>query len=260
MTARDRTVVAVILTLALAIGGWLLLIQPRRDQASKLATQVTAAQSNLSSVQGQLSQAIADKSTYARDYAELVKLGEAVPADDNVPSLLYQLQHAASSTSVDFLSLTLASSGTSAPAGTAAAAGGANLPPGVTVGPAGFPVEPFTFTFQGNFFHLSTFLGQVERFVQVTNKRIAVSGRLMTLNSINFAAGSGGFPQILATLSATTYLVPTNQTVTNGATTTGPASGQPVSAAGTTPGSSSSSSTTAGPSSSPSTPTAAVMP
>ncbi len=41
-----------------------------------------------------------------------------------------------------------------------------------------------------------------------TNNRVSVSGRLITLNAVNLAAGAAGFPQITATISATTYLVP----------------------------------------------------
>ena len=40
-------------------------------------------------------------------------------------------------------------------------AGTPSLPPGAVAGPAGFPIEPFTFTFQGSFFHLANFFGRL---------------------------------------------------------------------------------------------------
>jgi hypothetical protein len=92
------------------------------------------------------------------------------------------------------------------------------------VGPAGFPIEPFTFTFGGNFFHLADFLGRLQRFVVANNQRLSVSGRLMTLNAISLAPSSNGFPQITATISATTYLLPADEGLLNGATPAGPAS------------------------------------
>ena len=45
-----------------------------------------------------------------------MKLGAAVPADDNVPSLIYQLQAAANASQVDFRDLSLTSTGASTPA------------------------------------------------------------------------------------------------------------------------------------------------
>jgi hypothetical protein len=157
-----------------------------------------------------------------------VRLGEAVPTDDNTPSLIYQLQAAAKATGVDFQSLTFnAGSGGGSPAptstGSSSQASTAALPPGATIGPAGFPVEPFTFTFEGNFFHLANFLGRLQRFVVATNQHLSVSGRLMTLSSISLGVGSKGFPQITATIAATTYLLPASQGLLNGATPTGPA-------------------------------------
>jgi hypothetical protein len=197
-------------------------------------------------VRAELAQGEAAKVTFAGDYAQLVRLGEAVPTDDNVPSLIYQLQGAANRARVDFLGLQLnptaaTSSGSSSPSASQASA--ATLPPGATIGPAGFPIEPFTFTFQGNFFHLADFLHRLERFVVATNKHVAVSGRLMTLNSINLGAAPQGFPQITATIDATTFLVPQSEGLLAGATPSGPAAStaQPVS----TPASSSSTPTAA---------------
>src|SRR5205807_2606711 len=115
--------------------------------------------------------------------------------------------------------------GSSAPSSPSASqAAAAALPPGATVGPAGFPIEPFTFTFQGNFFHLADFLGRLQRFVVMGNQRLSVSGRLMTLNAINLGAAPSGFPQITASISASTFLLPASQGLLNGATPTGPSS------------------------------------
>ena len=150
--------------------------------------------------------------------------------------MIYQLQAAATAAHVDFRDLALASgnSSTTPLPGTAAAtqAAAAALPPGATVGPAGFPTEPFTFTFRGNFFHLADFLGRVQRFVVANNKGVSVTGRLMTLNAISLGPGPNGFPQISASIAASTYLIPSSEGLTNGASPTGPAtpsSGQTVS-------------------------------
>jgi hypothetical protein len=237
VTTRDRTVIAIVCALAAVVGSWLLVIAPKRDQASKLGSQVTAAQTQLAALRAQVAAGEAARSSFSSNYTQLVRLGEAVPQDDNVPSLIYQLQGAASGARVDFRSLQLTPSSGSAPAPASAAsatsaAATAAPPPGAAVGPAGFPTELFTFAFNGNFFHLSDFFKRLERFVVATNSHVSVSGRLMSLNAISLAPASQGFPQIQATISATTYLVPASQGLTAGATPLGPsasASGKPVS-------------------------------
>lgn len=236
MTGRDRIVVIIVVTLVAIVGSWLLVVQPKRDEAAKLGTQVTAAQAKLDSVRQSVASNEAARRSFSTDFATLVRLGAAVPTDDNVPSMIYQLQAAATAAHVDFRDLALASgnSSTTPLPGTAAAtqAAAAALPPGATVGPAGFPTEPFTFTFRGNFFHLADFLGRVQRFVVANNKGVSVTGRLMTLNAISLGPGPNGFPQISASIAASTYLIPSSEGLTNGASPTGPgtaSSGQTVS-------------------------------
>jgi hypothetical protein len=241
VTARDRFVLAVVVALAAAIGAWMLVIQPKRSEASRLGSQLSAAQTQLASVQAQVAQGNSARAAYSRSYTQLARLGEAVPPDDNVPSLIYQLQGAASATGVDFRSLQLETgSSSSAPAasttssaasskttpGTLAAASAlvGGVPPGATAGPAGFPEEQFAFSFNGNFFHLASFFKRVQDFVVANNNDVAVSGRLLTLNAFSFGPGSQGFPSITASISATDYLVPAAQGLFNGATPTGPSS------------------------------------
>lgn len=251
MTGRDRIVIMIVLVLAAVAGSWLLVISPKRDEASKLSGQVTAEQSQLDSARAQVAHGQGARSEFARDYTQLVRLGQAVPQDDNVPSLIYQLQGAAGAAHVDFRSLQVSSSGSSpsTPAGATSGsqASSAALPPGVTVGPAGFPVEQFSFTFRGDFFQLSNFFDRLQRFVVAGSTTISISGRLMTVNGLTLSPGPKGFPQITASVSATAYLVPPSQGVLAGATGAGP-----TAAAATVPGASSSPSTP--------TPAAAVTP
>jgi hypothetical protein len=226
-------VIVVVLALAAIAGSWLEIVQPKRDQAARLSAQVTAAQSQLDSARSQLAQSQSARTQFATAYTQTVRLGEAVPPDDDVPSLIYQIQHAAGSARVDFRSLTVTPSGTTAATPTASTAGSAKssasssaqLPPGVVVGPAGFPAEQFTFAFQGNFFHLSDFFNRLQQFVTAKQNQISISGRLMTLNAINLIAGPKGFPQITANVSATAYMLPASQGLAAGASPTGPASG-----------------------------------
>jgi type II secretory pathway pseudopilin PulG len=227
LTPRDRMVLLVVVIAAAIVGVWLLVIAPKRSEASKLGDQLKVAQSQLASAQSEVQAGLAAKAHFAVSYTQMARLGEAVPADDNVPSMILQLQNAATTDHVDFRTLSVSgdsSSSTTATAASTAQAVTASLPPGATVGPAGFPIESFTFNFRGNFFHLSSFLGRVQKFVVVNNNNVVVSGRLLAFNAISLGAGPAGFPQISATISATAFLVPATQGVMAGATANGPSS------------------------------------
>ena len=235
MTTRDRIVILIVLALGSVVAGWMFVVSPKRDQATKLSTQITAEQSQLSAAQGQVAAGESAKKAFAGQYAQLAKLGEAVPPDDDIPSLIYQVQSAAQETHVSFRGLQLSAGSSSAttaprprpraPAGssTTGAASTAQIPPGAAVGAAGLPTEQFTITLSGNYFHLSSFFNRLESFVVSSNSRLLVSGRLMTINAINLVPGPNGFPQITASVSATTYIVPPTEGPLGGATQAGPA-------------------------------------
>jgi Tfp pilus assembly protein PilO len=137
-----------------------------------------------------------------------------------------------------------AANGTGGANGSTGAAGAGGQQPSSS-GAAGLDSIPLNFEFTGNFFNLADFFHRVKRFVRVVNDQIQVNGRLLTIDSLNFDA-TQTFPNIKANVTATVYLTPAAQGVTDGATPQGPA---------TTPAS-----TGSGGSSSPSTPTATVTP
>lgn len=231
MTTRDRLVVVIVVFAGLIAAGWFFVIAPQRDEATSLAGQVDALRATRDAAINDLQAGLAAKASYARDYATVARLGTAVPDDDNVASLLVQLERAAKAAKIDFRAIQVGNGSSAAtpppapPTTDAAAtqATTATLPPGATVGAAGFPTMPFSFTFTGNFFTLSDYVGQLERFLVVRNRNVAVSGRFMAIDGIAFNAASSGFPRIRTSIAATTYLVPPAQGLTAGATPSGPA-------------------------------------
>jgi Tfp pilus assembly protein PilO len=228
VTARDRTVLIVVGALAVLAGFWFLAIGPKRKDATDLTTQVQAAQSRLATAQASAASADAARRAYTSDYATVARLGKAVPVDDDVPSLVYQLSHIAHLNKIDFQTIKLTTGG-AAPAPAVAAAGAstaapaitATLPPGATVGTAGFPTMPFSFTFNGSFFDMQRFLKSINGLTNVNGKSISVKGRLLTVDGVALVAGPKGFPQVTATMVATSYLLPADEGLTG--TTSSPA-------------------------------------
>ena len=61
MRARDRLVILVVVVVAAVVGAWLMVIQPKRDQAAKLGSQVSAAQSQLNSARADVARCMLDE-------------------------------------------------------------------------------------------------------------------------------------------------------------------------------------------------------
>jgi hypothetical protein len=244
VTARDRTVLIVVGLVALLGGFWFLAISPKRKEASDATAKVAVAQTRLDAAQASAASADSARKQYSTDYATVARLGKAVPVDDDMPSLVYQLSHTAKVNHVDFRAIKLASNGAAAPAptGVAAAVASANgntsatsstpaatvapaLPPGAVVGTAGFPTMPFTFNFNGSFFHMQRFLKALNGLTAVQGKNINVKGRLLTVDGVGLKAGPKGFPNVDATVAVTAYLLPADEGLTAGATPGTPTTG-----------------------------------
>jgi Tfp pilus assembly protein PilO len=249
MTVRDRLIIVVVLVAAALAAFWFVGLAPKRKEAGTLSSQIDVASKKLAQAQQSAAQARQAKAHYNDDYAEVATLGKAVPKSDALPSLLYQLQSAAHGARIDFKSLKVSGSGTPAAsaatpaAATASTATGTNpgspskaspapatqaasatLPPGASVGSAGFPTMPFSFVFNGSFPDMQSFLRDVQRFVRVEAKRVDVRGRLLSIDGISLTAGPGGFPAVNANISATAYLMaPGDDTTPAGSGSASPA-------------------------------------
>jgi hypothetical protein len=239
MTARDRIVIVGLAALALLAATWLLAVSPKREQAAKLATEVTAAQAQLATAESQVSSATAAQAQYQTAYASIVHLGKAVPAGQEVPSLIYQLAQATNEKNVEFASITATVPGTSTDAGAGASStASASATPGAAAASAGagFTQMPFTFVFNGSFNSLYSLFQQLDGFtLRTTSGGLNVSGRLLTIQSVKLAPVSGSGPggsapgpgtsgpeRLSGTIAATAYVLPAGQTLTGEATPAGP--------------------------------------
>ncbi|HVY96021.1 MAG TPA: hypothetical protein VHA54_03575 [Solirubrobacterales bacterium] len=220
---------AMLVIAALAAGFWILLLSPKRDEAGELATRAEALEASLSQHQAEAETAETARRSFPVDYQRLVVLGKAVPGDDETASLLVQLNGIANRAGVRLEALQLESGagGEAAPppteAGAATEAAASLLPLGATVGPAGLAVMPYTITFEGDFFKVADFIHGLDSLVKTTNERVAVDGRLITVDGFSLQPPSdGSFPRLQASFNVTTYLTPPGQGVSAGASPAGP--------------------------------------
>jgi hypothetical protein len=226
VTRSAKMLISVALVAAAVAAYWLLVLSPKREEITKLDTEI-AQQDSAAAQAEQLASTYQDaKDNYRANYTMVARLGKAVPADDDVRSLLVQLDSTAERAKVSFRSLSV-SGGGAAPSGSGSEATTpgelAPTPGAVPVGSAGFSAMPFNFTFSGSFFRLSDFFTRLERFVTVQNDNIDVTGRLLLLGSISITPEGNDLEQLSAKVGAATYLVPETEGVTDGATASGPA-------------------------------------
>jgi type II secretory pathway pseudopilin PulG len=230
VTSRDRIVLTVLGLVAVMAAFWFMAISPKRKDVSDLNTQISQAQTRLDAAQASAASAEGAKAKYRTDYATVARLGKAVPVDDEMPSLVYQLEQIAKANKVAFDSIQLTGSPDSSSASGAAASStttpgstvSAALPPGATVGTAGFPTMPFTFDFTGTYFNLQRFLKAMDNLTAVNGTSINVKGRLLTVDGVALKAGATGFPKVTASVVVTSYLLPSDEGLTNGATVSAP--------------------------------------
>ena len=124
MTGRDRIVVIAIALLLVLGAGWLLVVSPERKQAATLDAQVSTARAQLASAKTQVANASGAQAKYESAYTSIVSLGKAVPASQEVPSLMYQIAQATHQKHVEFQSIT-SGNGSSGPGSTPTAAAAA---------------------------------------------------------------------------------------------------------------------------------------
>lgn len=230
MTGRDRMVLLVFAVVAVLVIGWLKVVSPERKHASAVEAKVTSAEAALSKARLELSEAKQDQSRYSSAYASLVSLGEAVPADEEVSSLVYALDEAAGKAHVEFQSI-------NAGGGSSGGASSSEASAATAAAGAGFRQLPFSFTFVGSFFDLYHMMKKLEGFTTSTSGGgVKVSGRLLTIDGLNLtpatsSATEGAGPEKLTgTVTATAYVLPAGESLTAGATSAAPAG---LSASGT---------------------------
>jgi Tfp pilus assembly protein PilO len=288
---NELTIGIAVLVVGLLVGFWLLVLAPKRQEASTLKDDVSQLQSELDQAEQAAAAGEQAKESFPVDYRKLVVLGKAVPKDADQSSLLLQLEKLANRSGIDFQSIDLSESSSSSatttgtttttdsssssepssssteasstapaaePAAEATEASAAALPIGASVGPAGLPVMPYQLKFVGGFFQIADFMKRVDSMVHARHDGVIVDGRLLTVDAFNLSPvidvnAPTTTPTLTAELTVTTYLTPAEEGTMAGATPSGPAPDTPTPAAAT-PASSTS------PTSASSTPTSSTAP
>jgi Tfp pilus assembly protein PilO len=250
MTSSNRLIAAMLAIVAIAVAFWMMMLSPKREEAKELGARVETLEASLAVHEGEVAEAEAAREEFPAQYQRLVVLGKAVPGDDEVASLLVQLNRIsdAAGGTLREIKLTPASGNTEAPAaapvvgaeGTPVSAtevAASLLPLGAAVGPAGLAVMPYEVTFDGNFREIADFIKGLDSLVNTGDDEVRVDGRLVTIDGFSLEADQEkGFPALQASFTLTTYLTPPSEGVTGGATPETPGATTVTPAATTTGG------------------------
>jgi Tfp pilus assembly protein PilO len=102
LTDRDRKILIGLIPLLVLGAFWFLLMAPKRKEAADAGAEAQKQEMRLEQAQAQADAVTDDKSDFAANYSELVRLGKAVPATVDMPSLIVQLDLAARGTGIRF--------------------------------------------------------------------------------------------------------------------------------------------------------------
>ena len=107
MRRTELTILLSLLVIGLLAAFWLVMLSPKRQEASKLQDDIGGLKTSLEEEQQAAATGKQAQASYGTNYRKLVVLGKAVPADGDQPSLLIQLQKLADRSGVDFQSIDL---------------------------------------------------------------------------------------------------------------------------------------------------------
>lgn len=255
MKGTDRTILFALPLIALAIGFYLLVLSPKQKEAGELQDKIDSLNSEITLAESEISTAESARAAFSKNYADIVKLGTAVPEDDDQATLISDLNEMGANNDLDFQSFQISddaaateaptapaptetssstdtttetSTTTTASTTTAAATetAAATLPIGAAVGPAGLPITPYTLNYTGGFFDMAGLFADLDDRVKVSDDggNPVAHGRLMTVDGFAMSADPvQGFPSVAAQIAVTTYMVPADQGIAAGATPAGPA-------------------------------------
>ncbi len=189
---------------------WIALLGPEKSKAGKLNDQIASVQTQITQRKAALQRPGVNVHVRASD---IYRLTRAMPDTTDMSGIIFVLNQLASGHKLQFES----------------------LQPGPQVAQLGYNVQPITVIIQGRFGDVSSFLGQLRQLVRVKRHELAATGRLFSVDSIDFAQPDNQkvFPNVKATLVVDAFtfaggsLVPTTPSTPSAASGTVAAGANP---------------------------------
>jgi Tfp pilus assembly protein PilO len=195
--------IVVVSLLVVTAAGYFLLISPQRSKASELAVEAESIEAQIQALRIANAQV---RNVEPIRVADLFRVSKAMPSNDDMPGVLLELNRIARETGIRFESIT----------------------PQDPADAGGYLRRPIDLVFDGNYYELSDFLYRLRSLVRVRGGQLEATGRLFTVNSLNFTESERKFPRIKATLSIAAYVYGTGTGTTPAAQPPSPPPAQPA--------------------------------
>ena len=185
MSQRDKIIVGVGVTLVALLGGWFVIAKPKRAEMRTLDAQIAAQRSDLAGVSAKAAQYRAARDQLRKNPQAFRQAGKALPNRVAMSELLRTLSRTASHNGVNMSDLSTGS--------------GSSTSPGINS-------VDLSLNFDGSFLQLQRFLAQLQKFVKVSNQKVAAKGRLLALNGVTLSTSQDS-KALTAKVDATAYIL-----------------------------------------------------
>jgi type IV pilus assembly protein PilO len=186
MKRRDLYLVGGLVAILVVALYWFFVLSPLRGKIDDTQTQIDAANTQLVSLQAQMA---------------LLELSKMLPDQDEIPSLLLQIQDLATESGIDFMMMTPSKAAATSSSGT-------------------YQTIPLSLQFAGTFFDVNDFLYRIEQLAAAPGRILSVQNLTLTPSG---TAAVGVSPTLSATMTLLAYKsVPTTTPAAGGSTGTAP--------------------------------------
>jgi Tfp pilus assembly protein PilO len=198
--------IVVVALLVVTAAGYFVLISPQRAKSAELAKEADAIEAQIQALRIANAQV---RNVEPIRVADLFRVSKAMPSTDDMPGVLLELNRIAKETGIRFESIT----------------------PQDAADAGGYLRRPIDLVFDGNYYELSDFLYRLRSLVRVRGGQLEATGRLFTVNALNFVESERSFPRIKATLNISAYVYGTGATAPAQPAPAAPAPAAPAPAA-----------------------------
>jgi hypothetical protein len=192
LTHRDRVLLGVAAALALCAAFYVLVIIPQRHEASRLQTQIAAADTTLARAQQRVAEGRAAETALKASQFDWSATQRAVPQIADVPALLKVLAGSARAAHVSMQSISLSGAVTSAASSTGASTPSSTPTSATTPASPVATSIPVALTFNGGYQALNRLVDRLDALVATSRRRITSSGPLIGISSITVGPRQSG--------------------------------------------------------------------
>lgn len=201
---RKWSLGAALVAVLILVAGWFLLITPQRAEVAELQTQTEAQENTNSSLNTELAVLKEQNKDLPEKQAELAALQTKVPNSPELPTYIREMQDVGRQSGVSFTSLTPSA---------AVSVGGVSAASGALT-PGQLAAVNVDMVVSGTYFELTKFMNDLE----TASRYTLVSGYTIAEGTESESEGevaSSSSPELIATVNARIFLVPSTPEVTD---------------------------------------------